>query len=95
MSTEEILYRTDVINAAMGAQRLTNKMTGKKARVATKTVSAIRNGNPDVQVSTLKKVVVDALGLSLSDIFTGGDSTAQGGDLELSASGSQRQPAHK
>jgi transcriptional regulator with XRE-family HTH domain len=61
-------YRTDVINGAMGAQRLTNEAVAEKAGVAPKTVSAVRNGDPNVGVPTLKKIA-DALGLTMQQIF--------------------------
>lgn len=60
-------YRIDVINAAMGAQRLSNERLAKKAGVGTMTVSRIRNGDTQVGYVTLKKVV-EALGLTMSDI---------------------------
>ena len=60
-------YRIDVINAAMGAQRLSNERLAKKAGVGIMTVSKIRNGQPQVGYLTLKKVV-DALGLTMADI---------------------------
>lgn len=42
------LYRIDLINAAMGAQRLSNDVVAKKAGVGPVTVSRIRNGNTQV-----------------------------------------------
>ena len=60
-------YRIDVINAAMGAQRLSNERLAEKAGVGIMTVSKIRNGQPQVVYVTLKKVV-EALGLTMSDI---------------------------
>jgi transcriptional regulator with XRE-family HTH domain len=60
-------YRIDLINAAMGAQRLSNERLAKKAGVGIMTVSKIRNGQPQVGYVTLKKVV-DALGLTMADI---------------------------
>jgi len=60
-------YRIDVINAAMGAQRLSNERLAAKAGVGIMTVSKIRNGQPQVGYVTLKKVV-DALGLTMADI---------------------------
>jgi transcriptional regulator with XRE-family HTH domain len=71
---EDPPYRTDLINAAMGAQRLSNARLAKKAGVGSATVSKIRNGQPQVGYVTLKKVV-DALGLTMADIaLTKGDS---------------------
>ena len=60
-------YRIDVINAAMGAQRLSNERLAKKAGVGTMTVSRIRNGDTQVGYVTLKKVV-EALGLTMAEI---------------------------
>jgi transcriptional regulator with XRE-family HTH domain len=58
------MYDTTQINAAMGAQRLTNPAVAEKAGVGIPTVSRIRNGDPHVQLDTLKKVA-DALDLQL------------------------------
>jgi transcriptional regulator with XRE-family HTH domain len=66
MSTQSP-YRIDVINAAMGAQRLSNDRLAKKAGVSTMTVSRIRNGDMQVGYVTLKKVV-EALGLTMAEI---------------------------
>lgn len=60
-------YRTDLINAAMGADRLTNKIVAKSAGVGVMTVSKIRNGDPKVGYITLKKVV-EALGLTIAEV---------------------------
>jgi transcriptional regulator with XRE-family HTH domain len=68
-------YRTDLINAAMGARRLTNKAVAEKAGVGEMTVSKIRNGNPRVGYLTLKRVV-EALGLTIAEV------AAHKGELE-------------
>jgi len=60
-------YRIDVINAAMGAQRLSNERLAKKAGVSVMTVSRIRNGDTQVGYVTLKRVI-EALGLTMADI---------------------------
>lgn len=60
-------YRIDLINAAMGAQRLTNKAVADTAGVGVMTVSKIRNGNPNVGYMTLKKVV-EAIGLTIAEV---------------------------
>jgi transcriptional regulator with XRE-family HTH domain len=60
-------YRTDLINAAMSAQRLTNAVVAQKAGVGVMTVSKIRNGNAQVGYVTLKKVV-EAVGLTMAEI---------------------------
>jgi transcriptional regulator with XRE-family HTH domain len=62
-------YRVDLINAAMGAQRLTNAATAKRAGVGIMTVSKIRNGKPTVGYVTLKRVV-EALGLTVAEVST-------------------------
>jgi len=62
-------YRTDLINAAMGARRLTNKLVAEKACVGVMTVSKIRNGNTKVGYVTLKKVV-EAIGLTMAEVAT-------------------------
>lgn len=64
-------YRTDLINAAMGARRLTNKAVAEKAGVGVMTVSKIRNGNPRVGYMTLKKVV-EILGLTIAEVSAPG-----------------------
>jgi transcriptional regulator with XRE-family HTH domain len=60
-------YRIDLINAAMGAQRLSNEALATKAGVRPMTVSKIRNGYTQVGYVTLKKVV-EALGLTMADV---------------------------
>lgn len=60
-------YRTDLINAAMGARRLTNKTVAKRAGVGVMTVSKIRNGDPGVGYMTLKRVI-EALGLTIAEV---------------------------
>ena len=60
-------YSIDVINAAMGAQRLSNERLAKKAGVGTMTVSKIRNGDTQVGYVTLKRVV-EALGITMTEV---------------------------
>jgi transcriptional regulator with XRE-family HTH domain len=60
-------YRIDLINAAMGARRLTNVTVAEKAGVGVATVSRIRNGDPQVGYMTLKKVV-EAVGLTVAEV---------------------------
>jgi transcriptional regulator with XRE-family HTH domain len=60
-------YRTDLIYAAMGAQRLSNTAVAKKAGVGIMTVSKIRNGYVNVGYVTLKKVV-EAIGLTIAEV---------------------------
>jgi len=62
-------YRTDLINAAMGAQRLSNEAVAKKAGVGPMTVSKVRNGYVNVGYVTLKKVV-EAIGLTIAEVST-------------------------
>jgi transcriptional regulator with XRE-family HTH domain len=59
-----MIYPTDLINAAMGAQRLTNEQVAAKATLSPKVVSAIRNGRENIRLPSLKKVA-DALNLDL------------------------------
>lgn len=73
-------YRTDRINAAMGALRLTNDEVAEKATkirmrinpnlgpVAPRTVSAVRNGDTKIRLTTLQ-CVVQAIGLNMHDLF--------------------------
>jgi transcriptional regulator with XRE-family HTH domain len=61
-------YRTDLINAAMGAKRLTNEKVAEIASVNFKVVSAIRNGAPNVMLPSLIAVAT-ALGLDMKDLF--------------------------
>jgi transcriptional regulator with XRE-family HTH domain len=58
------MYDTDSINAAMGAQRLTNEKVAERAGVSAKTVSLIRNGFPNVTLPTLERIA-GALDLKL------------------------------
>lgn len=60
-------YRIDLINAAMGARRLSNAAVAKKAGVGTMTVSKIRNGYVNVGYMTLKRVV-EAVGLTVGEV---------------------------
>jgi transcriptional regulator with XRE-family HTH domain len=60
-------YPIDLINAAMGARRLSNAAVAKKAGVGVMTVSKIRNGKPTVGYVTLKKVV-EAIGLTMAEV---------------------------
>lgn len=63
------MYRTDLINAAMGSQRLTNPKLAEIAGVGIGTVSSVRNGDEGVTLPTLRKIA-DALGLSMQELFT-------------------------
>ena len=63
----DLPYRIDLINAAMGARRLTNVTVAEKAGVGVATVSRIRNGDPQVGYMTLKKVV-EAVGLTVAEV---------------------------
>lgn len=65
---ESLPYRVDLINAAMGAKRLTNEKVAQLANVNFKVVSAIRNGAPNVNLTSLR-AVADALGLDMKDLF--------------------------
>jgi len=61
-------YRTDLINAAMGAKRLTNEKVAELAKVNFKVVSAIRNGAPNVMLPSLIAVAA-ALDIDMKDLF--------------------------
>ncbi|HEY0545274.1 MAG TPA: helix-turn-helix transcriptional regulator [Pyrinomonadaceae bacterium] len=63
------MYKPDLINAMMGAKRLTNEKVAKAAHLATGTVSSIRNGNPNVNLPSLR-AVADVLGLDVEITFT-------------------------
>ena len=60
-------YRIDLINAAMGARRLTNERVAEVANIGVATVSRVRNGDPSVGYMTLKKVV-EAVGLTVTEV---------------------------
>lgn len=78
------MYRTDLINGAMGAQRLTNEKVAEKAGLAVRTVSAVRNGDPSVRLPTLK-AIADALGLSMEALFTPQSGLAEAQEEEPAA----------
>jgi transcriptional regulator with XRE-family HTH domain len=61
-------YDNDRIRAEMTLKHQTVEDVAQRADVAPKTVSAIRNGKPQVQVDKLKRVV-DAVGLPMAEIF--------------------------
>jgi transcriptional regulator with XRE-family HTH domain len=63
-------YRADLIRAAMASPnpKLTNEDVAEKAGLSTFTVSAIRNGHPDVRLSSLVRVA-DALSLDMRQLF--------------------------
>jgi len=58
----------------MGARRLTNTVVAQKAEVGVMTVSKIRNGFANVGYTTLKKVV-EAIGLTMTEVATPDKST--------------------
>jgi len=70
------MYRTDLINAAMGARRMTNPQLAQKADLDPATISKIRNGDPKVKLPSLC-AVADALGLSMEELFTPKPAPAQ------------------
>jgi DNA-binding XRE family transcriptional regulator len=63
-------YRADLIRAAMASPKpkLTNEDLAEKAGLSAFTISAIRNGHPDVRLSSLVKVA-DALSLDMQQLF--------------------------
>ncbi len=63
------MYRTDLINAAMGARRMTAEVLAEKTGIGLTTISAIRNGHSNPTTTTLLKIA-DALGLSMQELFT-------------------------
>jgi len=83
MSTdfEQIHYQTKLINQRIGELRLTNEAVAQRVTearrrtvalarpMAYKTVAAIRDGDPNIRLTTLKEVL-DALGLTLAEVFT-------------------------
>lgn len=69
------MYRIDLINAAMGAKRLTNESLGELTGLSAKTISFVRNGDSNVKLPTLR-AVADALGLSMQELFEPADEPA-------------------
>jgi len=79
---EPIRYRNDKINAAIGKLRLTNQAVADRATdilkrwgkadprgpMALKTVAAIRDGDPNVGLTTLA-AVVEAVGETMHSVF--------------------------
>ncbi|MCP9496712.1 MAG: helix-turn-helix transcriptional regulator [Pyrinomonadaceae bacterium MAG19_C2-C3] len=63
------MYRTDLINAAMGARRMTAEELAKRTGLGMTVISAVRNGKPNPKIDTLKRIA-DALDLQLADLFT-------------------------
>lgn len=61
-------YDNDRIRAEMTLKKLKVEDVARTAEVAPKTVSAIRNGKPEVQVDKLERVV-EAIGLPIAEIF--------------------------
>ena len=68
-------YSVDLINAAMGARRLTNAMLAESAGLSAGTVSAARNGSPSVSLPSLT-AIANALEIPLSKLFADGDQAA-------------------
>lgn len=62
------MYRTDLINGAMGANRLTNEKVAALAGVAPKVISAVRNGKENITLTSLK-AVAEALNLEVEIRF--------------------------
>lgn len=62
------MYRTDLINGAMGANRLTNEKVAALAGVAPKVISAVRNGKENITLTSLK-AVAGALNLEVEIRF--------------------------
>lgn len=70
MDPEVKVYRDDLIRGAMAAQTppLTNEALAEKAKLATGTVSAIRNGSANILLSSLV-AVAQALEIELGQLF--------------------------
>lgn len=62
------MYQTNLINGAMGANRLTNKKVAAIAGVAPKVISAVRNGKENITLHSLK-AVADAVGFEVEIRF--------------------------
>jgi transcriptional regulator with XRE-family HTH domain len=62
------MYRTDLINGAMGANRLTNEKVAAIAGVAPKVISAVRNGKVNITLHSLK-AVAEAVGFEVEIRF--------------------------
>jgi transcriptional regulator with XRE-family HTH domain len=58
------MYSTTLINEEMEKQGLTNEKLAVKAALTSRTISKIRNGDPHIQLPTLKEVA-KALGLEV------------------------------
>ena len=63
------MYPEEQINAAMGAQRLSNEAVAAKGHVTPKVVSAVRNGKENIMLTSLK-AVANAVGLEVEITFT-------------------------
>ena len=62
------MYRKDLINAAMGAKRLTGQQLADMTKLSAFTISEIRNGSERVILRNLRKVA-DALEIKWSELF--------------------------
>lgn len=58
------MYETDSINREIREQKLTNEKIAVRAELAARTVSSIRNGEPNVTLTSLEKLAA-ALGLKV------------------------------
>lgn len=65
---EAITYRDDLIRGAIAARQLTTEKLAEQTGLAPATISAIRNGSPNVKLQTLH-TLVEALGLTLHEVF--------------------------
>ncbi len=67
MSEPKILYRDDKIRAVLAARKMTGQDLADAAGVGRGSIHLICKGQPDVKLSTLKKIA-DALEMSLQEL---------------------------
>ncbi|HYO90343.1 MAG TPA: helix-turn-helix transcriptional regulator [Pyrinomonadaceae bacterium] len=63
-----MMYDTEKINEAIEQQELTNEKLAVKADLSSSTISAIRNGEENVRLTSLKKTAI-ALGFDVEVRF--------------------------
>jgi len=62
-------YRYDLIVRAMASQGKTNESLAHESKLSHASISAVRNGKPDINLSTLRTVAL-SLGLQMHELFT-------------------------
>jgi transcriptional regulator with XRE-family HTH domain len=65
--SDQILYRSDLIRAAMAAQLLTNEAVAEMAGLSTETISRAKKGD-NLSIETMRKIAV-ALRLEMVALF--------------------------